>query len=61
MTEEGKMITIDEYIKKIKKELDDFKDRYTEGNKKYPDIYPLSLSHKRWLKNELDFRRIYRI
>ena len=46
-------MTLDEYIERSHKELDDFKKEYLEGHEKNPENFPLEMSYDDWGEQEL--------
>lgn len=49
-------MTLYEYIKQAKKELDAFAERFIEGNKIDPDMWPIEMKEEEWGEQEMASR-----
>ena len=52
----SKSITIDEYVEKCKKELDEFEQIWKKENKKDPENWPMEMPEVEWGDHELTQR-----
>lgn len=49
-------LSLEEYIKLSKKELDEFLSCYKSWNEEEPKIYPLLLTKQEWMEEEINFK-----
>ena len=49
-------ITLEKYLKIVREDIEEFKERYVEGHEQDPKNFPLKMTENEWNEQELAFR-----